>query len=203
MLRKKEKLGFTLIELLVVIAILGTLASIILVSTKNVRKNSRDAKRIVEFNQITTVLEVYYSDNGEYPSPNDRVSLDSNWFDMLSMLEDGGYFSQIDLIEEKDSIWSKLILEVKAMVGPPSYSRTTPQDPLYPSDGSKTYAYVPSINQSKYRIRCQFDNLDNPALNTSIEGNFLYDGVPTGDNACDTSLGYYCAGSRGDFDPGS
>ncbi len=188
-----------MIELLVVIAILGVLASIILMATKNVRKNARDARRITEFAQITKTLELYYLDNGVYPSSNDKIFLDNNWFDMLSMLEDGGYFSQADSVEQKSSIWSKLILEVKAMMAP-SYSRTTPQDSLYPN---RTYAYIPSVDQQKYRIRCEFENLSNPALNTSLQGDFLFDGQPTGSSACDISLGYYCTGISGDFDPGS
>jgi len=154
MLRKKKKLGFTLIELLVVIAILGVFASIILTATKNVRSNARDVRRIIELTQITKALEIYYIDKGVYPSPNNKINLDDNWFDMLSILADEGYISQSDLVKQKKPIWSKLILGVEAGVWQPDYSKTTPQDPLYPN---RTYAYIPSVNHQKYRIRCQFE----------------------------------------------
>jgi type II secretion system protein G len=71
--RNKKKhtfvlLGFTLIELLVVIAIIGLLASIVLVALNNARVKSRDAKRIADIRELQAALEMYYNDNGSYPS---------------------------------------------------------------------------------------------------------------------------------------
>jgi type II secretion system protein G len=59
--------GFTLIELLVVIAIIGILSSIVIVSLTSARAKARDAKRVSELKEIQTALEVYYTNNGEYP----------------------------------------------------------------------------------------------------------------------------------------
>ena len=62
------KKGFTLIELLVVIAIIGILASVVLASLNSVRVNARDIKRIQDVKQLKTILELYYTDNGNCPS---------------------------------------------------------------------------------------------------------------------------------------
>jgi prepilin-type N-terminal cleavage/methylation domain-containing protein len=60
MSRKKQ--GFTLIELLVVIAIIGLLASIVLVSLTGSRAKARDARGQADLRQISTALELKYSD---------------------------------------------------------------------------------------------------------------------------------------------
>jgi len=99
---KKSK-GFTLIELLVVIAIIGLLASIVLVSLNSARKKARDTKRLSDFRQIRTALEMYYDDNQSYPG------VDNQWFDINAC--DGAY---TDL----------------STVLAPNYISSVPQDPL-------------------------------------------------------------------------
>lgn len=65
----KQK-GFTLIELLVVIAIIGLLSSVVLASLNLARAKARDVNRIANIKQMQTALELYFDDNGFYPSPN-------------------------------------------------------------------------------------------------------------------------------------
>lgn len=66
--KKSDQRGFTLIELLVVIAIIGILASVVLVSLNTARAKSRDAMRISQLKEMQKALEMYYLDNGSYPS---------------------------------------------------------------------------------------------------------------------------------------
>ncbi len=63
----KEK-GFTLVELLVVIAIIGILATLVLLQLGTARAKARDTQRITAVNQITSAVELYYGDNGVYPT---------------------------------------------------------------------------------------------------------------------------------------
>ena len=60
--------GFTLIELLVVISIIGVLSTIVITGTASSRLKSRDAQRLSDIKQIYLALEIYYADNGKYPS---------------------------------------------------------------------------------------------------------------------------------------
>lgn len=67
--------GFTLIELLVVIAVIALL-SLIGVSSLNVsREKARDAKRIADVRQVQTALQLYFSDENEYPATSGAIQL--------------------------------------------------------------------------------------------------------------------------------
>ncbi|NQU82771.1 MAG: type II secretion system protein [Parcubacteria group bacterium] len=63
--------AFTLIELLVVIAIIGILSSVVVVNFTSGTKEARDAGRVRELYQIGHALQMYFSDNGEYPDNSD------------------------------------------------------------------------------------------------------------------------------------
>lgn len=63
----RYKSGFTLIELLIVIAIIGILSALAVVALGKSRITARDVKRLADIKQIATALELYYSDNGNYP----------------------------------------------------------------------------------------------------------------------------------------
>jgi len=65
---KNKNKGFTLIELLVVISIIGLLSSVVLASLNTAREKSRDGKRLSEMKQIQLALEMYYDENGVYPT---------------------------------------------------------------------------------------------------------------------------------------
>lgn len=65
---KHNKKAFTLIELLVVIAIIGILATISVLALSNARSKSRDAKRVGDMKQVQTALELFFNDQGRYPT---------------------------------------------------------------------------------------------------------------------------------------
>jgi prepilin-type N-terminal cleavage/methylation domain-containing protein len=62
--------GFTLIELLVVIAIIGVLSSVVLASLNTARTKGQDAARISDVKSLETAMELYFADNGGYPTSN-------------------------------------------------------------------------------------------------------------------------------------
>jgi len=70
-----NKKGFTLIELLVVIAIIGLLSTLAVVALGNARKKANDAKRVSDVKQTQTALELYYTDNNEYPTAAVAIDL--------------------------------------------------------------------------------------------------------------------------------
>jgi len=69
---KKQK-GFTLIELLVVIAIIGLLSTIAIVAMTSARAKARDAKRLSDVKQASTILDVEAAANPD--TDNEGVDL--------------------------------------------------------------------------------------------------------------------------------
>ncbi len=69
---KKRKNGFTLIELLTVVGIISLLASVIMSSLGSAKERARDTRRISDMKQIQVALELYYTDNGSYPTTSDN-----------------------------------------------------------------------------------------------------------------------------------
>jgi prepilin-type N-terminal cleavage/methylation domain-containing protein len=64
----KRSEGFTLVELLVVITIIGLLAVLALAAFSSAKQKSRDALREADIKQIHTALELYYNEQGSYPT---------------------------------------------------------------------------------------------------------------------------------------
>jgi prepilin-type N-terminal cleavage/methylation domain-containing protein len=83
------KKGFTLIELLVVIAIIGMLTSVVLVSMGGARKKARDAKRQMDIRQISTAMELAYSDSAAECGGGEnyiKYGTVGTWYDILVAL---------------------------------------------------------------------------------------------------------------------
>ena len=98
---KTNKKGFTLIELLVVIAIIGLLSTLAIVALNSARLKARDARRASDIKQLQTALELFYAENGAYPSEAadtvlgvDQVCLDNTSFKSGVLLDvcDGTIF---------------------------------------------------------------------------------------------------------------
>jgi prepilin-type N-terminal cleavage/methylation domain-containing protein len=68
MLKKQLQKGFTIVELLIVIVVIGILAALVLNTFSGVQRRARDTERQTDINSLATQLEVYYNDNGKYPT---------------------------------------------------------------------------------------------------------------------------------------
>lgn len=108
---KSEK-GFTLIELLVTIAVIGLIAGIVVVSVGSVRDKARDTRRKTDLDQLSKALEIYYSDNDQYPTT-------------------GGNWTILNGVD--DSLTKKLV---------PKYIEMMPQDPKGTNQLPFVYKYA-------------------------------------------------------------
>lgn len=64
----KNRSGFTLVELLIVIVVIAILAAITIVAYNGVQSKARDTSRKTSVANISKALEMYYIQNGRYPS---------------------------------------------------------------------------------------------------------------------------------------
>jgi general secretion pathway protein G len=81
----KNQKGFTIIELMVVTLIMGLLMALSVAAITGAKKSARDANRKADLEQIRSALEMYKSDNQEYPTTAQG----------LDELEDEGYISEL------------------------------------------------------------------------------------------------------------
>lgn len=91
--------GFTLIELLVVIAIIGILSSVVLAALSGARSSARDTKRVQDFRQLRTAINMYQNDHGgNYPGIGDtdhQISKNCSEIQLYQDLVGGGYISEM------------------------------------------------------------------------------------------------------------
>jgi general secretion pathway protein G len=66
--RRLSKKGFTIVELLVVIVVIAILAAITVVAYNGIQVKARDSQRKQDVKTIAKALELYYIDNGQYPT---------------------------------------------------------------------------------------------------------------------------------------
>lgn len=66
----KRSNGFTLVEVLVVTSIIGILAGVVLSNLNDARGKAMDATRQQSLREMEAALELYYLDNGRYPTTN-------------------------------------------------------------------------------------------------------------------------------------
>jgi type II secretion system protein G len=76
---KKLQSAFTIVELLIVVVVIAILAAIAIVSFTGIQQRARDSKRVSDVATITKALELYYIDNGQFPSGGGSTVMSSNW----------------------------------------------------------------------------------------------------------------------------
>ena len=69
-----NRLGFTLVEILVVITIIGLLSTIGLTGFQAVTRSGRDALRKTDLEQLRSALEIYKSEENNYPADSGSCS---------------------------------------------------------------------------------------------------------------------------------
>lgn len=140
--------GFTLIELLVVISIISLLSSVIFASLNSARSKARDSARKQTLVQLRNALELYYTDQGSYPSTG------GVW-----------YASALDLdLQLNGGDWIPGLA--------PKYIASLPQDPLGGTISSAAFSspschpysirvYLYISNGKDYKVLC-FCSTENP-----------------------------------------
>ena len=75
----RQKHGFTIVELLIVIVVIAILAAITIVAYNGIQQRARDTDRKSDISTIKKALEIYYAENGNYPSSSGSTKINGSW----------------------------------------------------------------------------------------------------------------------------
>ena len=99
--------GFTIVELLIVIVVIAILAAITIVAYNGIQQRARDSDRQGDIATIAKAIELYYADNGTFPSSAGSTKINASW------------------VTTADASWANLVSQLV-----PKYISAMPQDPL-------------------------------------------------------------------------
>ena len=85
-MKKEYRRGFTLLELLVTATLIAVLTVIGIVSYSSVNKRSRDVKRRSDLEQLRSALEMFRSDQTQYPGHTSYPTIQDATFNDASIL---------------------------------------------------------------------------------------------------------------------
>ena len=142
----KNKNGFTLVELLVVIAIIGILATIGLVAFTSAQARSRDATRKSNLKEVSSSLELYYSDYGRYPA------------------DVGGKIGGCPSTTAKACEWGKGDSTSEFTDGKTVYFKNLPKDITTGDNYFYKTVAVNSIDYSGYQLFAFLENSQDPSI---------------------------------------
>ncbi len=151
-----KKNGFTLIEMLIVVTIIALLSSVILVGLQPARTAARDARRIVDLNEVKNGLELYFNKCGYYPG-------------QIQPALNCGPFVQIFTWQDLTAALTGSNLDIDAI----------PDDPTTGAD----YLYATDTNGKHYILGATLEDPNNPVLQTSIHDDKITFSVPFSCNA--------------------
>lgn len=158
------------------ISIIGFLATASMVVFNSVRMKARDAKRISDFKQITTALEMFYDQTGKYPQSPAHGTWSGHW----------AYFSQC------------LETGVNCGFAITNYSPVmakVPQDPLRKTSDpfANDFTYYPGYptgcsDGQGWRVAAYLET-NHSALSSDLDGSFY-----NNNGGCEDTNKYYCIG---------
>ena len=73
MRRDRRRGGFTLVELVFVMVIIMILAGVVVMNTSSSRDRANRSRATADLNQMSTMLKLYYADNGFYPTTQQGI----------------------------------------------------------------------------------------------------------------------------------
>jgi len=130
-----RKTWFTLVELLVVITLLTILWTIAFIYFESSLAESRDAKREWDMLQIVTTLELYETENSEFPEPFDATNITYSWSAVAW---------------KQGTFWESTTRDLKV------FWSEIPVDPLHKNE----YAYSVTARNDEYQIAAIKETLE-------------------------------------------
>ena len=73
--KRRPARGFTLVELMVVVVIIGVMATVVTISVSDYLVTGKQTAARAEISQITSALELFYTENDHYPSNDEGLAL--------------------------------------------------------------------------------------------------------------------------------
>lgn len=120
-----KKFWFTLVELIIVVTILVILWTIAFISLQSYAKSARESARNADINRLKYGLEIFFSEFGFYPKPDNWVNIMYSW--AIAWIQ--------------GTVWSWVLMNLQKL-------NKTPVDPYTLNE----YTYSVAKNSNKYEL---------------------------------------------------
>lgn len=152
----RKQAGFTIVELLIVIVVIAILAAITIVAYNGIQQRSRDAIRVSDLKGVQKALELFYIDQGRYPTTPGGATWDDHWTAMQTCLTTG----------------------VSCGFTPSNYQPVVSKVPNDPQDNPNTqsdtdptyYTGYEGRTNDNYILRVKLENSSDSALTNDADG---------------------------------
>lgn len=149
----KIKKSFTLIEMLIVISIISIISVIIFVNVRSSQSRARDTGRVADLEALNNAIQMYYRENGHFPSLPENCGVyseDYGWYSAISTKDAPRWVSAA---ARADCVDENFIVGLS-----PDFLASLPEDPgpeyTVSGLGARGIIYIHTLSPAPDRREC-------------------------------------------------
>lgn len=150
---RKIKKSFTLIEMLIVISIISIISVIIFVNVRSSQSRARDTRRVADLEALNNAIQMYYRENGHFPSLPENCGVYSEDYGWHSAVSSKDAPRWVSAVSRADCVAENFIVGLL-----PDFLASLPSDPgpefKLSSLDARGIVYIHTLSPAPDRREC-------------------------------------------------